>query len=70
MHEQAAAVLTALDDKCSLFLEQPVADLPLRSHDGMVQEARDLAAIAPVDQKDAAEKLVNDMLALRQSIAH
>ena len=42
MHEQAAAVLTALDDKCSLFLEQPVADLPLRSHDGMVQEAHTL----------------------------
>ncbi|RAJ09500.1 hypothetical protein [Aeromonas salmonicida] len=42
MHEQAAAVLTALDDKCSLFLEQPVADLTLRSHDGMVQEAHTL----------------------------
>lgn len=48
----------------------PVEDLSGTVLDGMVQEARDLAAIAPVDQKDAAEKLVNDMLALRQSIAH
>jgi hypothetical protein len=38
MHEQAAAVLTALDDKSSLFLEQPVAGLTLRSHDGVLQQ--------------------------------
>ncbi|MDZ7906894.1 MAG: F0F1 ATP synthase subunit epsilon [Gemmobacter sp.] len=38
--------------------------------DDMVREARDLAAIAPDDQKAAAEKIVNDLLALRQSIAH
>lgn len=38
MHEQAAAILTALDDKISLFLERPVTGLTLRSHDGIVQE--------------------------------
>lgn len=38
MHEQAAAVLTALDDKSSLFLEQPAAGLTLRSHDGVLQQ--------------------------------
>ncbi|SEN75573.1 ATP synthase F1 subcomplex epsilon subunit [Gemmobacter aquatilis] len=48
----------------------PVEDLSGTVLDGLVQEARDLAALAPADQKDGAEKLVNDMLALRQSIAH
>lgn len=38
MHEQTAAVLTALDDKSSLFLEQPAAGLTLRSHDGVLQQ--------------------------------
>ncbi len=39
LHDQAAAVLAALDDKSSLFLDQPVAGLSLRSHDGVMQEA-------------------------------
>lgn len=39
LHDQAAAVLAALDDKNSLFLDQPVAGLSLRSHDGVMQEA-------------------------------
>ena len=38
LHDQAAAVLAALDDKSSLFLEQPATGLPLRSHDGVMQE--------------------------------
>ncbi len=31
--------MAALDDKSSLFLDQPVAGLSLRSHDGVMQEA-------------------------------
>lgn len=47
-----------------------VEDLSGTVLDDMVREARDLAAIAPADQKAAAEKVVNDILALRQSAAH
>lgn len=47
-----------------------VEDLSGTVLDTMVQEARDLAAIAPADQKDAAEKVVNDILALRGHSAH
>ena len=47
-----------------------VEDLSGTVLDTMVQEARDLAAIAPADQKDAAEKVVNDILALRSHSAH
>lgn len=39
LHDQAAAVLAALDDKSSLFLDQHVAGLSLRSHDGVMQES-------------------------------
>lgn len=48
----------------------PVDDLSHTILDTMVQEARDLAAIAPADKKDEAEKLVNDILALRHRSAH
>lgn len=37
MQGEAASVLAALSDKCSLYLEQP-ASLSLRSHDGVLQE--------------------------------
>lgn len=47
-----------------------VEDLSGTVLDTLVQEARDLAAIAPADQKDAAEKVVNDILALRGHSAH
>ena len=38
--------------------------------DDLIAEARSLVAIAPADQKDAAEKLVNDLLALRGTGHH
>ena len=37
MQDEAAPVLAALSDKCSLYLERPVT-LPLRGHDGVLQE--------------------------------
>jgi len=48
----------------------PVDDLSGSILDAMVQEARDLAALAPADMKDAAEKTVQDILALRNHAAH
>ncbi|ELM3717320.1 hypothetical protein RYR53_000308 [Aeromonas hydrophila] len=38
LHDQATAVLAALDDKSSLFLERLATGLPLRTHDGVMQE--------------------------------
>lgn len=37
LQSEAAAVLAALSDKSSLYIEQPTT-LPLRSHDGVLQE--------------------------------
>ncbi|WP_349921454.1 hypothetical protein [Aeromonas veronii] len=37
LQSEAASVLAALSDKSSLYLEQPAA-VPLRSHDGVLQE--------------------------------
>lgn len=48
----------------------PVEELSGTVVDDLVREARDLAAIAPDDQKDAAEKIVQDLLALRNHAAH
>ena len=48
----------------------PVQDLSASVLDGLVQEAREQAALASADQKDAAEKVVNDILALRGQTAH
>lgn len=48
----------------------PVEDLSGTILDQLVQEARDLLAIAPADQKDAVEKTLNDLLALRHHVAH
>ncbi len=48
----------------------PVEDLSGTILDQLVQEARDLLAIAPADQKDTAEKTLNDLLALRNHVAH
>ena len=48
----------------------PVDDLSGTVLDAMVQEARDLAALAPADMKDTAEKTLQDILALRQHTAH
>jgi F-type H+-transporting ATPase subunit epsilon len=48
----------------------PVEELSGTVLDDLVKEARDLMAIAPADQKDAAEKIVQDLLALRSNAAH
>ena len=48
----------------------PVAELSATVIDELVAEARALASKAPADQKDAAEKVVNDLLALRGASAH
>ena len=48
----------------------PVEDLSGALIDELVAEARALASKAPADQKDAAEKVVNDLLALRGASAH
>lgn len=37
MQSEAASVLASLPDKCSLYLEQ-ATPLPLRSHDGVLQQ--------------------------------
>mgnify|MGYP003587386935 CR=1 FL=1 len=47
----------------------PVAELSATVIDELVAEARALASKAPADQKDAAEKVVNDLLALRGASA-
>jgi F-type H+-transporting ATPase subunit epsilon len=56
----------------SVLAEQavPVEDLSGIVLDGMIDQARELAAMALPDDKDMAEKLVQDMMALRQHEAH
>jgi F-type H+-transporting ATPase subunit epsilon len=56
----------------SVLAEQavPVEDLSGTVLDGMIGQARELAAMALPDDKDMAEKLVQDMMALRQHEAH
>jgi len=58
--EITASAVTVLAERAI-----PVEDLSAAVLDGLVQEARDFVALAPADQKDAAEKAVNDLLALR-----
>jgi len=60
--EITASAVTVLAERAI-----PVEDLSAAVLDGLVQEARDLVALAPADQKDAAEKAVNDLLALRSA---
>ncbi|MDR0808725.1 MAG: F0F1 ATP synthase subunit epsilon [Gemmobacter sp.] len=48
----------------------PVEDLSGHILDELVEEARGLLAIAPVEQKDAVEKTLADLLALRNHAAH
>ena len=48
----------------------PVAELSATVIDELVAEARAVASKAPADQTDAAEKVVNDLLALRGASAH
>jgi F-type H+-transporting ATPase subunit epsilon len=56
----------------SVLAEQavPVEDLSGTVLDGMIDQARELAAMALPDDKGMAEKLVQDMMALRQHEAH
>jgi F-type H+-transporting ATPase subunit epsilon len=56
----------------SVLAEQAiaVADLSGTVLDGMIEQARDLAAKALPEDKDMAEKLVQDMMALRHHVAH
>ena len=46
----------------------PVSDLTGTLLDEMIQEARDLAAMA--EDKDAADKIINDLQALRYAATH
>lgn len=56
----------------SVLAEQavPVEDLSGTVLDGMIDQARELAAVALPEDKDDAEKLVQDMMALRQHTSH
>lgn len=56
----------------SVLAEQAVAveDLTGTVLDGMIEQARELASVALPDDKDDAEKLVQDMMALRNHQAH
>ncbi|WP_050525012.1 F0F1 ATP synthase subunit epsilon [Pseudorhodobacter wandonensis] len=56
----------------SVLAEQAVAvdDLSGTVLDGMIEQARELAAMALPEDKDAAEKLVQDMMVLRNHEAH
>lgn len=56
----------------SVLAEQavPVEDLSGTVLDGMIDQARELAAMALPDDKDTAEKLVQDMMVLRNHVAH
>ena len=63
--EISAAGVTVLAERAI-----PVAELSATVIDELVAEARALASKAPADQKDAAEKVVNDLLALRGASAH
>lgn len=48
----------------------PTGELTQAMLDGLVAEAREAAAKAAPDARDAAEKLVNDLLGLRGGSAH
>ncbi|NUB44422.1 F0F1 ATP synthase subunit epsilon [Fertoebacter nigrum] len=48
----------------------PVEEATGAVFDDLVAEARALAAAAPADDRDQAEKLVNDMLAMRVAAGH
>ncbi|MEH7828394.1 F0F1 ATP synthase subunit epsilon [Gemmobacter denitrificans] len=48
----------------------PLDELTPALFDELVADARAQAAAAPADQKDAAEKLVSDTLAIRSGAAH
>lgn len=48
----------------------PAEELTQAMLDGLVAEAREAAAKAAPDARDAAEKLVNDLLGLRGGSAH
>jgi F-type H+-transporting ATPase subunit epsilon len=56
----------------SVLAEQavPVEDLSGSVLDGMIDQARELADMALPEDKDAAEKLVQDMMVLRNHQAH
>ncbi|RUS59838.1 F0F1 ATP synthase subunit epsilon [Pseudorhodobacter sp. E13] len=56
----------------SVLAEQAVAvaDLSGTVLDQMIEQARELASVALPEDKDAAEKLVQDMMALRQHVNH
>lgn len=56
----------------SVLAEQavPVDDLSGTVLDRMVEEAKSLAALALPEDRDAAEKLVNDISMLRHHVAH
>ena len=63
--EIGASAVTVLAERAI-----PTEELTGTVVDDLVDEARSLVAIAPADQKDAAEKLVNDLLALRGTGHH
>ena len=63
--EIGASAVTGLAERAI-----PTEELTGTVVDDLVAEARSLVAIAPADQKDAAEKLVNDLLALRGTGHH
>ncbi len=63
--EIGASAVTVLAERAI-----PTEELTGTVVDDLVAEARSLVAIAPADQKDAAEKLVNDLLALRGTGHH
>ncbi len=56
----------------SVLAEQAVSvdDLSGTMLDGMIEQARELASMALPEDKDAAEKLVQDMMALRHHASH
>ncbi|GGO29229.1 ATP synthase epsilon chain 1 [Gemmobacter aquaticus] len=63
--EIGASAVTVLAERAI-----PTEELTGAVVDDLVAEARSLVAKAPADQKDAAEKLVNDLLALRGTGHH
>ena len=62
-----AAFLVIDDDWLPVGQPQQAIGLPM---DGMIEQARELAAMALPEDKDAAEKLVQDMMILRNHEAH
>lgn len=63
--EIGASAVTVLAERAI-----PTEELTGTVVDDLVAEARAMVANAPADQKDAAEKLVNDLLALRGTGHH